>query len=113
MRLDAVDRDAGRRDVALRVHQLLEAFLPAQLAGDDARRADLDDLVALGRVQAGGLGVEHGAAQLGQRPLVERAARFGLREQVEVVVLGPAVAAHEGLGLQRHLRAGQRQQEAE
>ena len=71
---DAVDRDAGRGNVALRVDQLLEAFLPAQLAADDARRADLDDLVALGRVEAGGLGVEHGVGQLGQRPLVQRTA---------------------------------------
>ena len=66
---DAVDGDARGRDVALRVHQLLEALLPAQLGGHDARGADLDDLVALAGVQARGLGVEHGEGQLGQPPV--------------------------------------------
>ena len=65
--------DRGRGDRAPRIDQLLEALLAQQLAVDDAHRADLDDLVAAGRVEPGGLGVEHGVGQLGQRPLVELA----------------------------------------
>ena len=76
-----------------RVDELVEALLPQQPAVDDARRADLDDLVAGRRRQARGLGVEHGVGQLGQRAVVELARSAPARgEQVEVVVLGPAVA---------------------
>ena len=74
LRRDAVDGDRRRRDAALRVDQLLEALAAQQPAVDDARGADLDDLVAAGRVQARGLGVEHGVGQLDQRPVVERTA---------------------------------------
>ena len=62
---------AGGRDVASRIDELLEAVLAAQLAVDDARRADLDDLVARRRIEPGGLGVEHRVAQVHQAPFVE------------------------------------------
>ena len=112
--LDAVDRDARLRQAALRVDQLLEGFLAQQLAVDDARRADLDDLVAGARLQARGLGVEHGVAQLGQAAVVQRMLALAGAEEVEVVVLGAAVVAH-GSGVQRvHVarRVGQRQQDS-
>jgi choline dehydrogenase-like flavoprotein len=110
---DAVDRDAGGGIVALRVDQLLEGLLLEQLAVDDARGADLDDLVAFGRVEAGGLGVEHGVGQLGQRRSSRAAAlrsartgrsrstRAGCRQRTKVRLRG------------LRLRRGQRQQEAE
>jgi hypothetical protein len=69
---DAVDRD--RRRGMLRCGSTSWSKLSPlqQLAVDQPRGADLDDLVAAGRVQAGGLGVEHGVGQLDQRALVQR-----------------------------------------
>ena len=70
--VDAVDRRPASGDIgAPRVDELLEALVPQQAAVDDAQRADLDDLVAVGRIEPGGLGVEHGVAELGQQPIVE------------------------------------------
>ena len=91
---DAVDGDGCRWYLAPRVHQLVDAFVPEQLAVEHAHRADLDDLVALGRVEAGGFGVEHGERQIGQRHVVERLAARADAKEVEIVELGPAVAAH-------------------
>ena len=89
----------ARVERAPRIDQLLEALLAQQPAVDDAHRADLDDLVALGRIEARGLGVEHGVAQLGERAIVECARlRRGL-EQVEVVELGAPVLARGRRGL--------------
>jgi hypothetical protein len=51
LRADAVDRHRGLGDRPPRIDELLEALVPAQLAVDDARRADLDDLVAGRRVE--------------------------------------------------------------
>ncbi|MCY1559752.1 hypothetical protein D9M68_968200 [compost metagenome] len=68
---NAVNRNGGRRDDPLCIHQLLETFLLQQLAVDDARGADLQDLVALGWVQPRGFGVEHGVRQIGQTPIVQ------------------------------------------
>ena len=111
--LDAVDRNRRRRDGSLRIDELLKTFRAQQLAVDDARRTDLDDLVALGRVEPRRLGVEDRVAQFAQKALVELAAlRRGL-EQIEVVVLRPAVAAHKAASRQLLLRAGQGQQKAE
>ena len=73
LRLDAVDRDRRVGDAALRIDELLEGVLAPQLAADDARRADLDDLVAGRGLEAGGLGVEDGIGQVGQPPLGELA----------------------------------------
>ena len=57
-----------------RIDQLVEALAAQQLAVDDAGRADLDDLVAAGRVEAGRLGVEDGVGELRERAIVERRA---------------------------------------
>ena len=93
--------DAGRGHVALRVDQLLEALLPQQLAVDDARRADLDDLVARRRVR--GRWSRCRTRCRPARPAAGRPARASARvalEQVEVVVLGPAVAAQQRGGVE-------------
>ena len=87
--------------------------LAQQPAVDDARRADLDDLVARRRARARWSRCRTRCRPV--RPAAGRRARGSFRglEQVEVVVLGPAVAVHEGTSIQRLLRAGQRQQETE
>ena len=60
---DAVNGDRDGRNHSLRVNQLLETFLPQQLAIDDARRPHLDNFIAAGRVQASSFGVKHGVSQ--------------------------------------------------
>ena len=110
-RLDAVDGDAGGGHAALRIDELLEALLPAQLARDDAAGADLDDLVAGAGVEAGGLGVENGVGQIGQGRVGQSragAAGGGGPEEVEVVELGPAVVAHQRRRFQWRGLTGQR-----
>jgi len=110
---DAVDGNGCGRNQPARVHQLLEGLLPQQLAVDDAGRPDLDDLVAAGRIEPGGLGVEHGEGQRGQRLVVECAALLADLEQVKIVVLGPALVVHDLRGFELLLLAGQRQQKTE
>ena len=68
----------------------------------------LDDLVAACGVEAGGLGVEDGAGQFRQRPVVQGAAAGAGGEEVEVVEFRPATAGCGGDG-----GLGQRQQEAQ
>ena len=103
----------GRRDGAPRVHQLLETFLPQQLAVDDARRPELDDGVAPCGIEARGFRIENGVGQLGQKPVVQSAALFGHLEQVEVVVLGSAEVALAQRRIHHALHAGQGQHETE
>ena len=106
---DAVEGDRGLGDAAAGIDQLVEALAAQQPAVDDADGADLDDLVAAGRVEAGGLGVEDGVGELVERPVVERAAGVAGGEEVEVVVFR-AGSRGGGLGV----AAGrERQQEAE
>ena len=99
----------------MRVDQLVEGLLAQQLAVDDAGGTDLQDLVAAGRIQASGLGVEDGIDQVEQRAVVERAGLLGAAEQVEVVELGPAGGlGRSGLGRDGGLPGRDaRQQEAE
>ena len=112
---DAVDRNRRRRNRAVRIDQLLEAFAAQELAVDEPRRADLDDLVAPGGIESRGLGVEHGVRKLGEPLVVQRPAALRAREQVEIVVLRPAAGVHErrvGVVAGRRRRR-ERQQEAE
>ena len=91
-RLDAGDPARLRRHGAPRVDELLEHLVLQQAAVDDPDGADGNDLVALGRLQPGGLGVEHRVAQARQRPVVLLRRLARLMEQVEIVELGPAFA---------------------
>jgi hypothetical protein len=91
---DAVDRDAAA-GIALRVDQLLEALLPAQLAVDDARGADLDDLVALGSGSGRWSRCRTRCRPARPAAVGQRGVALAGGEEVEVVVLGPAVAVHE------------------
>jgi hypothetical protein len=71
IRRDAVDLGGRLGQLAQRIDQLVEGFRLEQLAIDDAGRADLDDLVALGRIEAGGFGIEDGEGQLGEQAVVQ------------------------------------------
>ena len=108
-----MDRNRCCRNRPLRVDQLFEAFLPQQLAIDDARRADLDDFVTTARVQPGGFGVEHRIGELSEPPVGQCAAGLAGLEQIEVVILGPAAEREQFGRVELFPLARQRQQEAE
>jgi hypothetical protein len=69
--LDAVDAHRIARIGALGIDQLLEHLLLEEPPVHDAHRADADDLVPGGGLDARGLGVEDRVAQLGE-PLPAR-----------------------------------------
>ena len=94
-------------DAAAGVDELVEALAAQQPAVDDADGADLDDLVAAGRVEAGGLGVEDGEGELG-RAAGRRApgCRVAGGEEVEVVVFRPLGGAGLGVAGRRRAAAG-------
>ena len=101
-----LDRHFG--DTAARIDQLVEALAVQQLAVNDAGRADLDDLVALGRVQPGRLGIEDRIGDLREQPIVEVAEGLAAGEQLEIVVLGPTPR-----GRRRQCRLGRRERQEE
>ena len=112
VRGDAVDGDALGLDGSLRVNQLVDALVPKQAAVENSHRADLDDLVAVRRVEARCFGIEGGIGEFAQRPFVECMAFVAPAEQIEIVELRPAFYLH-----QRHLAGldtdGNRNQEPE
>ena len=116
LRLDAVDGNGRGGNRPTGVDQLLERLLLDQLAVEHPGGADLDDLIAFGRVEAGGLGVEHGVDQIDQATLFQILMAAAGSEQIEVVVLRSAVAVHiagRTGGGHRRLGVGPGQQEAE
>ena len=115
LRGDTVDLRRFRGETPAGIDELLERLAAAQLAIDDARCADLYDLVAFGGVETCGFGIEDRKRQLGKQTVVERMPLFGNREQIEVVVFGSALAAQIGLGFVLHLLLGRRrwQQDSE
>ena len=60
-----------RRDVALRIDQGMKMAAGRQVV-DQLQRRDLDQPVAIQRVQAGGLGIEQHRADHGRSPLMKR-----------------------------------------
>ena len=63
---DAVNGDRFRFERNFRIDDLVKNLLPQQAVIDNARRADLDDLVAIRRFQTRGFGIEHGIGQIRQ-----------------------------------------------
>jgi hypothetical protein len=89
---DAVNRYRFGLQRAFRIDHLVENLLAQQPVVDDAGGADLDDFVALRRLQAGRFGIEYGIGQVAQ--LAVEVDRFVFEiEQVEVVIFRPVAAA--------------------
>jgi hypothetical protein len=80
-------------DSGARIDQLVEALMTQQPTIDDPRRPDLDDLVALRRLQTSRFGIEDGIAQLHQRAIVEFMAGSRPAEDIEIIEFGTLTLA--------------------
>ena len=108
---DAVKADRGLGDRPAGIDQRVEHLAGQQAPVDDAHRADLDDAVAAGGVEAGGLGIEHDVAQLAERALEHRGRLGRAGQQVEVVELRPGRQPRRRTRRAELRRAGARQRQ--
>ena len=95
---EAVHGGRDCRHRAPRVHEPLEGLLPQQAPVHHADRAHGDDLVTLGRLQAGGLGVEDRVRELVESAVVPGQGLLLPVEEAEVVELRSAARRRSGGG---------------
>ena len=87
---NAMNGNTGGLQCTARIHQLIEVFLLQQATIQHTQGADLDDFIAVGRLQTGGFRIKDGVHQIGQWP-VQIHLPHGAIKQIEVVILGSRV----------------------